>query len=184
MADYSTVARPYAKALFEIAREARDLAGWSAALAAAAGVIGEERARRYLGRPGLDAGARAQFVARLCDGVGGAERWTTPAGRNFLMLSSENDRLLALPAIAAQFDRLKAQAEKRVNATLTAASAIDAAQAAGVAAALERKLGRKVDLALEVDPALLGGAIVRAEDLVIDGSVRSRLKRLADTLID
>lgn len=184
MADYSTVARPYAKALFEVASSARDLAGWSAALNAAAGVVGEEAVRRHLARPELDAAERARFVSDLCEGVEGADLLTAETGRSLVRLLAENDRLMAVPEIAAQFDRLKAQAESKVKATLVAATAVDAAQAAHVAQALERKLGRKVDLALEVDPSLLGGAIVRAEDMVIDGSVRSRLRRLAETLID
>jgi F-type H+-transporting ATPase subunit delta len=120
----------------------------------------------------------------MCEGVAGAALLSDATGRNLLNLLAENDRLLALPEIAAQFDRFKAQAESKVKATLITASAVDKAQAAQVAQALERKLGRKVELELKVDASLVGGAIIRAEDMVIDGSVRSRLKRLADTLID
>jgi F-type H+-transporting ATPase subunit delta len=184
MADHSTVARPYAKAIFDVARESGTLASWSSALAAGASVVADARASRYLGRPSLGAAERAEFVCRMCEGVGGAELLRDGTGRNLLLLLAENDRLLALPEIAAQFDRLKAHAESKVKATLIAASAVDKAQAVQVAQALERKLGRKVDLELEVDPSLVGGAIIRAEGMVIDGSVRSRLKRLADTLID
>ena len=184
MADYSTVARPYAKALFETASQTQNLAGWSAALNAAATVVADESVRRHLARPELDAEARAQFVSSLCDGIADAKLLGAGTGRSLVQLLSANDRLMALPEIAARFDRLKAQAESTVKATLIAATAVDAAQAARVVQALERKLGRKVELELEVDPSLLGGAIVRAEDMVIDGSVRSRLRRLAETLID
>jgi F-type H+-transporting ATPase subunit delta len=184
MADYSTVARPYAKAIFDVARESGALARWSTALAVAASVVADATASRYLGRPALDAAERARFVGSMCEGVAGAELLSDITGRNLLELLAENDRLLALPEIVAQFEGFKAQAESKIKATLIAASAVDEAQAAQVAQALERKLGRKVDLELEVDPSLLGGAIIRAEDMVIDGSVRSRLKRLAETLID
>jgi F-type H+-transporting ATPase subunit delta len=184
MADHSTVARPYAKAIFEVAHSTGALDGWSSALAAAAAVTSDEAASRYLARPGLTPTERADFVAGMCQGVAGAELLSGGAGANLLKLLSENDRLMALPEISARFDRLKVRAESKIKATLIAASEVDAAQAAHVAQALERKLGRKVDLELEIDPALLGGAIVRAEDMVIDGSVRSRLQRLADTLID
>lgn len=184
MADHSTVARPYAKALFEAATAAGDLAGWSAALAAAAGVAGDATAHTYLGRPGLDAAARADFVGKICAGVEGAALLGSQVGRNLLRLLAENDRLAALPEISAQFDRLKTHAENKVKVKLTSASTVDEAQAARIAGALQKTLGRQVELELEVDPTLLGGAIVRAEDRVIDGSVRSRLTRLAETLID
>ena len=89
-----------------------------------------------------------------------------------------------LGEIAAQYDQLKTQAENKIKVTLVSADAVDKAIAERVAKALEHKLGRKVELALEVDASLLGGAIVRAEDQVIDGSVRSRLQRLAESLAD
>ena len=184
MADLSIVARPYAKAIFDVARESGALEAWSTALAAAASVVVDATASRYLGRPALAAAERARFVGRMCEGVAGAALLSDATGRNLLNLLAENDRLLALPEIAAQFDRFKAQAESKVKATLITASAVDKAQAAQVAQALERKLGRKVELELKVDASLVGGAIIRAEDMVIDGSVRSRLKRLAATLID
>lgn len=184
MADYGTIARPYAKAIFEIASAANELAGWSAALAAAAGVMRDGAARAYLARPQLSARERAQFVAGTCAAIAGAGTWASAAGRNLLQLLGDNDRLAALPELALQFERLKTEAESKVKATLVSASAVDPAQAAKVTQALERKLGRKVELVLEVDPTLLGGAIVRAEDRVIDGSVRSRLERLAATLAD
>jgi len=184
MADHNTIARPYAKALFEIARDARDLGAWADALAVAADVVRDANVHAYLGRPDLDAAARAEFVARMCAGLAGAGRLGEPAGRNLLAILSENDRLGVLPEIAAQFARLKAEAEKSVRARLTTAVAVEAAQVGQIAQLLERKLGRKVELELDVDPTLLGGAIVRAEDKVIDGSVRSRLQRLAATLID
>jgi F-type H+-transporting ATPase subunit delta len=184
MADSSTVARPYAKALFDVATESRDLAGWSSALAVAARVVADDAAHEFLGRPELDAPARAEFVAGVCSALEGAGLLASDAGRNLLALLSENDRLQALPEISAEFDRLKAQAENRVKVTLVSATAVDQAQAETVTSALEKSLGRTVDLALEVDPTLIGGAVVRAEDMVIDGSVRSRLRRLAETLVD
>ena len=183
MADQNTIARPYAKAVFEVASEARKLDDWAAALAAAAAVSGDETVRAYLRRPELDAAERARFVAHMCEGVPGGALLAKGAGESLLKLLSENDRLAVLPQISAAFDALKIEAESRVKAKLITASKIDAAQAAKIAKALEHKLGRKVDLELEVDPTLLGGAIVRAEDMMIDGSVRSRLQRLAATLI-
>jgi F-type H+-transporting ATPase subunit delta len=184
MADNSTVARPYAKALFDVATASRDLDGWSSALAVAARVVADDTAHEFLGRPELDSAARAEFVAGVCAGLEGAGLLASDAGRSLLELLSENDRLQALPDISAEFDRFKTQAENKVKVTLVSAAAVDEAQAETVTRALEKSLGRTVDLALEVDPALIGGAVVRAEDRVIDGSVRSRLRRLAETLVD
>jgi F-type H+-transporting ATPase subunit delta len=184
MSDYSTVGRPYAKALFDIAAADETLAGWSQGLNAAAAVVANGDAKRALTDPELDAEQRAKFVADVCGGIDGAEIFGTAPGRNLLRLLAENDRLAALEQIAEQFDRLKAHAQNKIKVTLVAAHSVDDALAAKVAQALEHKLGRKVELELEVDRSLLGGAVLRAEDRVIDGSVKSRLKRLAETLVD
>jgi F0F1-type ATP synthase delta subunit len=129
--------------------------------------------------------ARAEFNSN------GTIRSLTPAfararseGRNLLALLAENDRLGALTEISAQFDQLKAEQENRVAVTLVSASAVDAAQAEKISGALSRRLGRSVDLTLEVDPSLIGGAVIRAKDMVIDDSLQTRLKRLASALAD
>lgn len=184
MADFSTVARPYAKALFALASENNALGAWADGLAAAAAVVAHDDARRYLARPDMRAAERADFLASVLADVPEAAVFGEPEGRNLLSLLSENDRLEVLPEIAAQFDELKTLAENKIKVTLVSATAVDDGQAAGVAAALERKLGRAVELVLEIDPALLGGAVIRAEDRVIDGSVKSRLQRLAGALVD
>jgi F-type H+-transporting ATPase subunit delta len=184
MAEFTTVARPYARALFSIASAAGSLQGWSDALNAAARIVEDESARRFLGRPDLRPGDRARFVAGVCARLDDAGMLQTPEGQGLLQLLDENERLGALPAIAAQFDRLKVQAENKIGVTLVAAVKVDGEIAESVARSLERKLGRKVELALEVDETLIGGAVIRAEDMVIDGSVRRRLQRLADALID
>jgi F-type H+-transporting ATPase subunit delta len=116
-------------------------------------------------------------------GLKGADLLDTVQGKALLALLAENDRLAVLPEIAAQFDTLKAEAENKVKAKLVSATAVDAAVAARVKQALEKRLGREVELTLEVDPSLIGGAIVRAEDMVIDGSVRTRLEQLARAMV-
>jgi F-type H+-transporting ATPase subunit delta len=183
MADDGTVARPYARAIFDIAVSAGTLAQWSDALAAAASVVSDAAARTYLGRPGLAAGERAEFVAGICAKIPDAGLLASSQGRALLGLLDENERLAALPEIAAQFDQLKIRAENKINVQLVSAVPVDREVAVKIAQSLEQRLGRKVDLELEVDETLMGGAIVRAEDMVIDGSVRSRLQRLADSLI-
>jgi F-type H+-transporting ATPase subunit delta len=108
---------------------------------------------------------------------------SSTTGRNFLRLVAENDRLEVLPEIVQRFDALKAEAERTVAVSIVSASEIDAGQAALIARSLEQRLGRAVELKFSVDPDLLGGAVIRAEDQVIDGSVRSRLESLANTLV-
>src|SRR5690606_9316001 len=165
MADLSTIARPYARALFDIAKAAGNLAGWSDALRAAASVVTDPAAERFLSSPALDDAKRAAFVETVGQDLPGGALLRTNEGKGFLRLLAENDRLTALPEIAAQFDALKAQAENKVKATLVSAAEVDAAVAEQVAQALERKLGRKVELTLAVDPEILGGAVIRAEDM-------------------
>lgn len=184
MVDHGTVARPYARAVFDVALAADDLDGWSAALAAAAAVAGEKSAHEFLSRPELGANDRGQFVASLAAEFPGAAVLATSEGRNLLALLADNDRIDALPEIARQFDALKAEHENKVKVKLTSASGVNAAQAEKISSALSKKLGREVELELEIDASLLGGAIVQAEDMVIDDSVRTRLARLTSSLID
>jgi len=184
MADHGTVARPYAKALFDIALASNDLDGWSRALAAAAAVVSDRSAREYLARPELTVADRSAFVGSIASELPGSRLLMSAQGQNLLKLLSENDRLNVLGEIAEQFDVLKAERENMVRVTLVAANEVDAAQAEKVKAALGKKLGRTVELAVEVDKSLLGGAVVRAEDMVIDDSVRTRLQRMAASLVD
>ncbi len=183
MADASSVARPYAKALFDLATAERRLPEWSAALGAAAAVLADAGAKRALANPAFDDSARAGLVGSIAGAIKGGELLTSAAGKNLLLLLSENDRLTALPEIAAQFDALKAEAENKVKVTVTAATTVDAGIAEQIKKALQRKLGRSVELTLAVDASLIGGAIIQADDMVIDGSVRTRLQRLTEKIV-
>ena len=104
------------------------------------------------------------------------------AGQNFIGLLADNDRLAYLPEIAMEFEHLRAEAEKIVDVDVTSAIALDEPQQQKIAAAMRERLGRNVRLHCEIDESLLGGAVVRAGDLVIDGSLRGRLDRLAGAL--
>jgi F-type H+-transporting ATPase subunit delta len=183
MADQSTIARPYAKALFDVASSEQKLGPWSDALNAAAAVLGDANARRVLANPALDESKRADFIRAVSVGLKGADVFETSAGKALLALLAENDRLAVLPEIAVQFDQLKSEAENKIKATLISATAVDAGVAERVKQALVKRLGREVELTLEVDASLIGGAIVRAEDMVIDGSVRTRLEQLARAMV-
>lgn len=183
MADLSTVARPYAKALFDLAKDERKLGEWSAALGVAAAVVANADMKRALANPKFDDGSRAALVADIASAVQGGEIFNTAEGKNLLNVLAENDRLTVLPEISAQFDALKAEAENKVSVKVTAATAVDGALAEQIKKALEKKLGRAVELTLAVDPSLIGGAVIQADDMVIDGSVRTRLQRLTEKIV-
>lgn len=184
MADYGTVARPYARAIFAIARDSGDLDGWSGGLRAAAAVAGDEAAHVWLTRPELTPEQQSEFVGRIAAELPGATVLGSTEGRNLLRLLAENDRLSALAEIADQFDALKAEQEQKVRVTLVSAAPVDDETATRIAGALGRKLGRTVELELELDESLIGGAVIRAQDMVIDDSLRTRLTRLASALTD
>lgn len=176
MADRLTVARPYAKAAFARAKADGRLASWSEALNRAAAAVSDPRVRGLFGSPKVTASQLAELVG----GVAGPE--LDAGGRNFLSLLAEAKRLPYLPEIAQLFDRLKAEAERVVDVHITSAAPMGAGEQSQLVAALERRFDRKVRVEAAVDPSLIGGAVVRAGDLTIDGSVKARLARLAQDL--
>ena len=176
MAERATIARPYARAAFAHASEAKDLAAWSKLLAAAAAGASDSRVARLIGNPHVTG-------EELVDLLGGLSKQAAgEAGRNFLKALAENRRLHLLPYIAAQFEALRADVEGVVDVEVIAAREIAAPQEKKLAAALRKRLGREVRMHTRIDESLLGGAIVRAGDLVIDGSLKGRLERLGSAL--
>lgn len=173
MADRLTIARPYARAAFEEARQNSGLGPWSEALQAAALVVKDPRVAPLLGNPRVSAEELTQFV----DGIAAPK--LGELGANFVRTLAANHRLGYLPEISQLFDTLKDDAERIADVTVTSAAPLDEAQRARISAALERRLKRTVRLHCATDPALIGGAVLQAGDLVIDGSLRTRLERIA-----
>jgi F-type H+-transporting ATPase subunit delta len=173
MTDKITIARPYARAAFAAAQAHGYLAAWSEALHSAATVITDPRIASLLGNPRITAQQLADLVIDVGGGKLGAE-WNA-----LVLMLAQNRRLALLPQIAALFDALKDEVEGTVDVTVTAATALDERQQQTLSAALTRRLKRAVRLHSKVDAALIGGAVIRAGDLVIDGSLRTRLERLA-----
>jgi len=183
VADNNTVARPYAQAIFEIAETAGELAEWSGSLAVAGQLLADRELVDYLGDPAFSDDQRFEFLSGLfgkADSVklSGADK----KGANFLKLLIENDRIAVLPEISEHFDALKAKVENSVDAVVTSAAALSDAQLEDVAASLRKRLGRDVRITTEIDETLIGGAVIRAGDVVIDGSLRARLEGLATAL--
>ncbi len=176
MAERTTTARPYAKAIFALARQGNRLADTSAALIRGAETVTDPRVHALLGSPHVT----APQLAELVSGVVGDK--LDEHGRNFISLLAANRRLGFLPEIAALFEQMKAEVENAVEVEVTSATALSADQESRYAAALQKKLGRSVRLQTKVDQNLLGGAVLKAGDLVIDGSIKGRLERLATEL--
>jgi F-type H+-transporting ATPase subunit delta len=176
MADRLTVARPYAKAAFAQAKADGRVGPWSEALGRAALVVSDARVRALFGSPKVHARQLADLVADIAGE--GLDR----NGRNFIQMLAENGRLAFLPEIAQQFDALKADLERVVDVSITSAAPMADNERGQLVAALEKRFDRKVHLEALVDESLIGGAVVRAGDLTIDGSVKARLVRLAHDL--
>jgi F-type H+-transporting ATPase subunit delta len=176
MADRNTIARPYAKALFEIALAQKTLDTWSEVLARGATVVRDARVRTLLTSPHVT----PEQLADLVIGVVGEK--LDKEGHNFIRVLAQGRRLGFLPEIAGIYERLKAEEENTVDVTVTSAVALDTALQKKFTAALQERLQRDVRLQCETDSSLLGGAILRADDLVIDGSLRGRLERLGAEL--
>lgn len=173
MADRLTIARPYAKAAFRQAQQEGQLGSWSEVLHVAALAVADPRVESLIGSPRVTGAQLAELIAGLANlapGVG---------SRRLLDMLAENKRLAYLPEISKLFDELKDEAERVVDVHVTSASAMAADEQHKLQAALERRFGRAVRLHADVDPSLIAGAVVRAGDLTIDGSYKSRLERLA-----
>jgi F-type H+-transporting ATPase subunit delta len=176
VADRATIARPYARAAFAHAQVSKDLASWSKLLNAAAAGAKDPRVARLIGNPHVTGDELVDLLGGLSKQAAGDD------GRNFLRALAENRRLALLPLIAEQFEKLRADVEGVVDVEVVAAREIAAPQEKKLAAALKRRLGREVRMHTRIDESLLGGAIVRAGDLVIDGSLKGRLERLGSAL--
>ena len=171
-----TLARPYARAAFEHARVAGELAQWQDALEQLSAVTRDHKVSVMLKSPSQTAQQRAENLAAL---IGDS----LPASVvNLLMIMADNGRLSLLPEVAALFEQFKQAVESTVTVVVTSAYPLSDDETRVLSETMTSKLDRSVTLTSETDPSLLGGAIIRADDLVIDGSVRGRLDKLAGAL--
>ncbi|WP_395679330.1 F0F1 ATP synthase subunit delta [Dokdonella sp.] len=175
MSNALSLARPYARAAFELARSQGALGPWAGKLAFAAQVAADARVATLFSDPRV---AQADLVALV-----------TPEGEaadspfaGFVRVLAENRRLPVLPEVGALFEELKQEAERVLKVNVRSATPIDAGETAKLKDALKRRFGRDIEIEQSIDAGVLGGAIIDAGDVVIDGSVRGRLARLGQAL--
>lgn len=186
MADNHTIARPYARALFDVAKENDAVAEISTSLNVAKELLKDGRIAEFLANPAMTDATRLSFLYDLFSsaiGESSAFDGKSAHGTNFLKLLLEYGRVGVLPEIAEHFETLKAELENSVDVTVTSANELSPQQQQDIAAALRQRLGRNVNLSTAIDENLIGGAVIRAGDVVIDGSVRARLEGLSNALI-
>lgn len=173
MSQALTLARPYARAAFALAKDEGNFAAWSNALGFAAQVAADPRAAALLLNPQLSQADAVSLL--LADGAG-------ESAARFLGVLAENRRLPQLPEIAGLYEELRAEAERVVKAKVTSAATLPAGELDTIKAALKKRFGREVEVETAVDASLIGGAVIDAGDVVIDGSLKGKLDRLQTAL--
>ena len=173
MAEVSTIARPYAKAVFEHAVEKGQLDQWSEMLASLSALTAEPQVKSLLDNPAVSDTRKAEVLIDL------AGLTETESVRNFIQALSDHKRLNAINAICQAYEALKAQLQQQVDVEVISAFDLSDAQAEALSKALASKLDRQVNLTSKTDQSLIGGVVIRAGDLVIDGSVKGRIEKMA-----
>lgn len=176
MAELTTLARPYAKAAFEVAAFDDSLQNWSSMLTQVAHVVSNASVSELLASPSLTGERQAKIVIDICGDEINAQV------QNFVTVLSENKRLVLLPEIVGLFDIFKAEQEKTVDVEISTAFALVDETEKKLAQAIKVKLNREVKIHSQIDKNLIGGTVIRAGDLVIDDSVRGKLQKLAEAM--
>ena len=175
MAELTTIARPYAKAAFDFAVEHNAVESWVEMLTFAALVSENDTIK-----PLLAGSLASKQLADLFIGVCGEQ--VNAQGQNLIKVMAENGRLEVLPAVSQLFTEYRNEWAKEVEVDVISATELSSEQLEQISVSLGKRLARKVKLNCSIDTALVAGVIIKAGDLVIDGSVRGKLSRLSDTL--
>ncbi len=176
MSEQISLARPYAKAIFELARDAGEYAGWSDQLELLAMIAQDAAMIEVINNPDVSEQQLAELIINVAGDL------LNEQGRNLVKLLARNDRVSAVADINQQFLILRDEAEQVIEAQLITASEVDEAQKKKIEAALSNRLGKQIKLEATVDESLIGGAIVRAGDWVVDGSVKAQLQELVGAI--
>jgi F-type H+-transporting ATPase subunit delta len=175
MAELATIARPYAEALFRVAKTG-NINAWSELVSEMAQVAANPDVKNFVNNPKLsDTQVADTFLSLLKSGV-------TQEAKNFVGMLAENGRLSLLPEIGEQFHALKNAAEGAADADITSAFELTDAQVKDLVATLEKRFGRKLNPSVAVDSSLIGGVRVAVGDEVLDTSVRAKLQKMYTAL--
>jgi F-type H+-transporting ATPase subunit delta len=177
MAEVSTIARPYAEAVFGLADTANALPEWSQALAIMAEVAAHPEVKACIDNPNLSAAQLYGLFVSIC------REQLSVSAQNLVRVLIENDRLALLPQIRGAFEALKNERDGVVEAEITSAFALDNVQLAGLVTDLEKRFKRRINPHLSIDKELIGGVRIAVHDEVIDGSVRGKLAAMAAGLL-
>ena len=178
MSELTTAARPYARAVFASATESDSLDAWANMLNFCAELSQDPKMKQMLGNPSLNLQEAASLFNEVCGDV------LNDHGKNFIKVLAENDRLVLLSDINKLFQAYRIESEGAVEAELIAGLEVGESQLKAIEASLSKRLGKKVTLTSRVDESLIGGAIIRAGDMVIDGSIRGQLEKMANILVN
>jgi F-type H+-transporting ATPase subunit delta len=176
MAEFATLARPYAEAVFDLAVEANNFDEWSDNLNFLATVIEDPTMAPVIANPQVNKNTLASLLLDVC------KEQFSEAANNLLKILVDNNRLLAIPQLAVQYEQLKAQHQGYLNVEIASPYPINTEQQQELETALQKRLGKAVDISMTVDKSLLGGCLIRAGDKVIDASIKGRLQQLAAEL--
>jgi len=174
--EISTIARPYAEAVFGRASASDKLDNWSDMLGLLAAVVRDNKVATAISNPKLESNQRISLILDICG------KHLDVEGQNLVRLLVRNARLSVLPEIATLYEGLKNESQGNLDVQVVSAYEMTEAQKSSLAAALIKRLGREIRMTSEINRDLLGGVIIRAGDLVIDGSVQGRLQKLATEL--
>lgn len=177
MAEVSTLARPYAQAIFNLAKADKTFKAWSDSLAVLKEITADGSMVELINNPDV---TDEQCLALIVDIFPGT---LDEQGNNFLKITAENGRLEVIPSIADSFEALRAEEEGNIEAIVISTYAVNAQQEKSIAEALKNRLGREITITTQIDKSLLGGLIIRAGDTVIDGSVKSQLEKMTHSLL-
>lgn len=173
MAELATLARPYAEAIFDTAKEVDDFALWSETLAFLTSMIEEPLVRSVIANPRIDKNTVRRILLDIC------ESQMTDTGINLVKILIDNDKLLIIPHIASQYERLRSEYQGYVEVEIASAYPVTPVQQQQTEAALQRRLGKGIVIKITLDNTLIGGWLVRIGDQVIDLSIKGRLQQLA-----
>lgn len=173
MSEQITFARPYAKAAFEVAQSTGQINAWKEVVNTLAEIVELPDVQTMIHDPRVPPMVQAQIIIDAGEKVFGSE------AANLVRVLAENQRLNVAPELATYFESLCDAAERTVEAEAVSAYPLSEKQRESISSALEKRLGKNVNLSAREDPALLGGVVIHAGDLVIDGSLKGRLGQMA-----